>query len=134
MYDEIPNYNINREISNSDLRIKYLLNEIDEKQLKTTICSRETRLEKNREIRDILTMFVHSSTDIIYRIFENGNLFINNNNIKLDFLIGKELLELIKYVNENLYLIHKTYNTTTYLQYTNMCVLDTQNTNKKIKK
>lgn len=134
LYDEIPNYNINREISNSDLRIRYLLNEIDEKQLKTTICSRETRLEKNREIRDILTMFVHSSTDIIYRIFENGNLFINNNNIKLDFLIGKELLELIKYVNENLYIIHKTYNTTTYLQYTNICGIDAQNTNKKIKK
>jgi hypothetical protein len=121
---DIPTFNVNREITNEDLRIRFLLNGITEKQFKNTICSRETKHEKNREIHDILVMFVHSATDIIYRIYDDGYSFINNNGIQLNFLIGKELTELINYVNENLLNIHKIYNSTTLMKYRDNCKME----------
>lgn len=57
---EYPLRDIN---DNSDLRIKYLLNEIDEEKWKYNIQLRDKRREKNIAIRQVLEMFTNSLID-----------------------------------------------------------------------
>lgn len=83
---------------NSDLRVKYLINDIDEKQWKKTLQMRQKRREKNHEINQILQMFVTTLTDI-------WNRFIVEN---IDIVLETE--ELRKYVNDNLQVISKQFN------------------------
>lgn len=50
---------------NVDLRVKYLLNEIDEKSFKQTIINRETARSKKKEFHNIIVMTVHTGSDIL---------------------------------------------------------------------
>ena len=50
---------------NTDLRVKYLLKEIDEKLLKQTISNRYTNTSKKREFHNIVVMTMHTGTDIM---------------------------------------------------------------------
>lgn len=59
----------NAQLSTTNLRVKFMLNEIDEKEFKTKIQQKEKRREKNNELLDILTMFVHTGTDILRNIY-----------------------------------------------------------------
>ena len=60
---------MNTKLSTTGLRVKFMLNEINEKEFKTKIQQNEKRKEKNNELLDILTMFVHTGTDIMRNIF-----------------------------------------------------------------
>ncbi len=113
---DIPRFNdFNRETYNLDLRIKYINNEIDEERFKTQICSSEKKMEKNRELVNILTMYCHSSIDIIYRLYTN--MFEFENSVKnkestikkIDISIFDEYNNLILYANENLQRICNIY-------------------------
>lgn len=113
---DIPRYNnFDRENYNLDLRIKYINNEIDEKNFKTRICSSEKKREKNRELVNILTMYCHSSIDMIYRLYTNmfdfeKSVKIKESTIKkVDISILDEYNNLIEYANDNLQRICKIY-------------------------
>jgi hypothetical protein len=113
---DIPKFNdFNRETYNLDLRIKYINNEIDEERFKTQICSSEKKMEKNRELVNILTMYCHSSIDIIYRLYTNMHDFSNSvknreSTIKkIDVSVLHEYNNLIQYANDNLQRICKIY-------------------------
>ena len=55
---ELPKYRIHGDAdTNSDLRISYMLNEIDTNSLKRQIQTREKKRSKNKDIYDILDMF-----------------------------------------------------------------------------
>ncbi len=111
LYQQLPNYvTANAETYNLELRIRYINNEIDEKQFKTTLFSAEKRREKNREIHNILTMYCHSVIDIIHRVYDNLIQNSKNQNIPIDFNTPNEINELILYVNANLLDIAKLYN------------------------
>jgi hypothetical protein len=63
---EIPHYEYN-EINNNtniDLRVKYMLKEIDQNTWKNTLQKREKKNNKNLEISQILQMFLDTSIDI----------------------------------------------------------------------
>ena len=65
---ELPPYVANRnEMNNEDIRIKYLLNEINENDMKVLLVQRDKFTDKNRELTNIINMFLTCATEIIYR-------------------------------------------------------------------
>jgi hypothetical protein len=50
---------------NVDLRVKYLLKEIDEKSFKQTISNRDTARSKKKDFHNIVVMTMHTGTDIM---------------------------------------------------------------------
>ncbi len=110
LHDTIPQYQENRQNKNKELRIKYLLNEINESIFKKNLFSNEKFTLRNKEILDILIMYVHVSTDIIYKIYDNAYGIIYrreafNENYR------EELQQLTEYFSNNLDRICSIYNT-----------------------
>lgn len=66
-----PTYHTNLVNSNQDLRVKYLMNKIDETQLKTALQRCDKRVQKNQEIHAILTMTNDTVTDILHRLLKH---------------------------------------------------------------
>jgi hypothetical protein len=66
---EVPHYNVTevRDV-NTDLRVRYLMNEIDEEAMATTVINRNTAREKKKAFHDIVVMTLHTGTDIINMI------------------------------------------------------------------
>ena len=77
-------------ISYEELRIKYLMNDIDEKEFKKILQQRDKRREKYRDILNVFEMFIATATDLIRQLvadkskkdevllmFENLRLFVN---------------------------------------------------------
>lgn len=63
----LPQY-LTRDIENNqELRISYMRNKITEKDFKMQVQRRTKKYEKNREIYDVLDMFINTSTDILHR-------------------------------------------------------------------
>lgn len=69
---EIPRYEFVEQTNetNADLRIQYMLKEINEKSWKSTLQKREKKYQKNTEISQILQMFVDTASDIFRNIIE----------------------------------------------------------------
>lgn len=66
---EEPRYRIADVVqTNTDLRVRYLLNEIDDDQLAKTIIQRDTARKKKKAFHDIIVMTTHTATDIINMI------------------------------------------------------------------
>jgi len=108
--DTIPKYQQNREVNNKELRIRYIIQEISEEEFKKLIFNNEKFSHRNKEIVELLTMYVHISTDIIYKIYQNACNIINKNE-KLDLSNKNELQELTEYFSNNLERICSIYNT-----------------------
>lgn len=64
-HEELRNYRTNRIENNRDLRIKFLNNEITEKQFKTTLQRREKEREKRDEISQVLNTLLVAGSEII---------------------------------------------------------------------
>ena len=87
---------------NSDLRLKYLLNEIDDKQWMQTLKIRLKKREKYTEYNMVFTMFARTASDIIRSV--------NNKTSMADFI--SQIDQLKQYANEQLANIGKRYNNT----------------------
>ena len=70
---------LNRTIDNDnlDLRVKYLENNICEKRFKSTLKRREKSVNKAGEFKDIYTMFVRVTTDLITNMMVDADPQIN---------------------------------------------------------
>jgi len=86
--------------NNLELRIRYLTNKISEKEYKFILQKNEKRREKHRDINNILTMIVHTGSDILRQLV---NREMNIEQIK------DVIPNLIKYTNETLKVISKRY-------------------------
>ena len=86
--------------NNLELRIRYLTNKISEKEYKFILQKNEKRREKHRDINNILTMIIHTGSDIL-RQFVNHEMNIEQ--------IKDLIPNLIKYTNETLKVISKRY-------------------------
>ena len=82
----------------SDLRVKFLLKDIDEKEWLSQLCRRQKKVEKNQEVHNILDMYVITLTDLFQRFARNH------------FDIHQETLVLREYVNNQLENISRRYN------------------------
>lgn len=133
---QLPHYRVNNAVDNNqELRVKYMRNELTIESFKSRIHRDSKKYEMNREITDILTMFIQTVTDIIYRALDvvttgrdlfkeiNVNSYTNlldnpeNEMKKKDaeaietkaLLIFEELEPIRNYANECLAEIAKTY-------------------------
>ena len=88
---------------NLDLRVQYLMNEIDEKKWKRTLQCREKAYEKRRDITNILTMFSHVSADLLRQLVV-GEITKETTYDSME--------ELRKYTNNTFDTIMKRYNCT----------------------
>ena len=68
MYTEIGRYVVNDRGGNQDLRIKYLLNDINEDRFRQLVQQREKKNEKKREIHQIITMYQTVTMDVLAKI------------------------------------------------------------------
>ena len=99
----IPRYPINNAMrDNSDLRVKFLLKEIDEIKWMRSLQKRQKKVEKNRAVNHILEMFVVSLKDL-FMIYVRRN----NNQQKQNLELSTNALR--KYVNKELYNIKSRY-------------------------
>jgi hypothetical protein len=95
----LPRYPAQLDIEDhSDLRIKFLLKEISEKEWISHLQRRQKKVEKNQEIHNVLNMYVVTLTDIFQRFMETH------------FDILKEINAVRDYVNNQLRKISKRYN------------------------
>lgn len=101
------NYGLNLITYNQDLRIKYLRKQIDEEQFKVLLQRKDKRKQKNNEIYNILQMVYNVTVDIIYRISVPVSRNTHWDESVFDPL--KEITELVKYANECLVDVAKTY-------------------------
>ena len=72
---ELPRYhNVFNENDNQDLRIEYLLGNMNADTLKVTIQQREKKREKERAIRRAMEVLVQAGTDLMRRIMEEVDI------------------------------------------------------------
>lgn len=88
---------------NSDLRVKYLMNEITEKKWKSNLKAIMKKQEKNVSINQILTMFTSTLTDLF------GNI-VSDSNVNNTYKYVLSMWELRTYTNKNLAKIGYQYN------------------------
>jgi hypothetical protein len=100
---EIPQYRT-RDPDNSDLRVKYLMNEITEEIWKKELQKREKAREKARDISNLLTMYSNVGGDYFRQMVVNE--------VCPDELINV-IDELSMYFNDTMEVIHKRYNCVT---------------------
>jgi hypothetical protein len=119
----LPQHRVDPLRYNEELGVKYLLGEISEKDFAAALQRSDKRMQKSRDIQNILTMVLNTSTDIIFRFAEHlrasratiaqiPNYIYDNN----DFTIMDEIRELFNYANTNLERVSKNYQSTTSLK------------------
>ena len=69
-FAELPRYEINEQNNetNSDLRVRCMLKEIDEKAWKSTLKKSEKKYQKNTELSQVVQMFIDTASDIFRNI------------------------------------------------------------------
>lgn len=103
-----PLYVRNAFDSNRDLRIRLMMNEINEDQFKIAIQKRQKDREKKNEIFDVLQLFTQCTTDLFYRLLDDLERIKQN---------GKDTSETSKRV-----LLAFTTELTTLREYCNNCL------------
>jgi hypothetical protein len=104
---EMPRFRVTDNNGNRDMRVQYMLNDIDEVKFKHDLWRREKDRDKNREIYNLLEIFVEVATDVIRRIdsdLSTGTLVTTQ--------VGqyeKELYRIREYVNEQFMRIGRVY-------------------------
>lgn len=68
---DLPRFISDRILNNQDLRIQYLEGTINEKQFKLTLQKRTKKIEKQRDICNVINTVLTSSTEILYRLYED---------------------------------------------------------------
>jgi hypothetical protein len=79
---------------NTDLRLEFLINKIDEKTWLRQLKMRQKRIEKNRAINQVLEVFHISATEI-FRTYASGDLSeLNNSLTDLRVYVDRQLMKI----------------------------------------
>ena len=99
---EIRRYtpNENRELINRDLRVKYLLQEIDEPTLKTILQQHEKSRQKMIDYRNICQMFCDVGSDIFRQIVNEYTLVTNLAVYRSYNMVSEHKVRLCKYLDD----------------------------------
>jgi hypothetical protein len=110
----LPQYRVDPLRYNEELGVKYLLGELSERDFAVALQRSDKRMQKSRDIQNILTMVLATSTDIIFR-FADYLRHIDANKRRYDevtdqdFKILDEIRELFNYANRCLNVVARTY-------------------------
>ena len=113
-YMLLPQYRIDPLRYNEELGVKYLLGEFTEQEFATALQRADKRMQKSRDIQNILTMVLTTSTDIIFRFADHlrqteASKRPYNQITEQDFAILDEIRELFNYANRCISVVARTY-------------------------
>lgn len=113
-YMLLPQYRIDPLRYNEELGVKYLLGEFTEQEFATALQRADKRMQKSRDIQNILTMVLTTSTDIIFRFADHlrqteASKRPYNEVTERDFAILDEIRELFHYATRCMNVVAKTY-------------------------
>lgn len=100
-----PNY----ERRNEDLRVRYLMNELSEEDMRDQLQKDDKRHHKNQELADIYTLLGTTVTDILFRFSHQLDKDKNTRPDKIDDSILDEIYLIVDYANECLADVAYTY-------------------------
>jgi len=100
-----PNY----ERRNEDLRVRYLMNELSEQEMRDQLQKDDKRHHKNQEIADIYTLLGNTITDILFRFAEKLEREKDTKPEMIDESMLKEINKIVEYANECLIDVSYTY-------------------------
>lgn len=112
----LPQYRVDPLRYNEELGVKYLLGELTETAFAIALQRADKKMQKSRDIQNILTMVLNTSTDIIFRFADhlrqtNANKKNSQTVTCDDFKILDEIRELFKYANRCMTVVNRTYQT-----------------------
>jgi hypothetical protein len=112
----LPQYRVDPLRYNEELGVKYLLGEFTENAFAIALQRADKKMQKSRDIQNILTMVLTTSTDIIFRFADhlrqtNANKKTPQTVTADDFKILDEIRELFKYANRCMTVMNRTYQT-----------------------
>ena len=102
---QLPDYRVGDNENNLDLRISYMRQEIDKDTFMQRIQRNNKKFEKNREIYNIISLFIQTVTDIMFRFQDE----VNKSHIFASAKILEEIQAIQDYTNECLEDIAETY-------------------------
>jgi hypothetical protein len=110
----LPQYHIDPLRYNEELGVKFLLGELTEQEFAIALQRADKRMQKSRDIQNILTMVLNTSTDIIFRFADhlrqtNANKRTYQEVTEKDFEIMDEIRELFNYANRCMTVVARTY-------------------------
>jgi hypothetical protein len=110
----LPQHRVDPLRYNEELGVKYLLGELSEKDFAAGLQRSDKKMQKSRDIQNILTMVLNTSTDIIFRFADhlrqsNANKRPYQEVTRKDFEIMDEIRELFKYANRCMNVVARTY-------------------------
>ena len=110
----LPQYRVDPLRYNEELGVKYLLGELTEQEFAVALQRSDKRMQKSRDIQNILTMVLTTSTDIIFRFADhlrqsNANKRPYQEVTEKDFEIMDEIRELFNYANRCMNVVARTY-------------------------
>jgi hypothetical protein len=110
----LPQYRVDPLRYNEELGVKYLLGELSEQDFAVSLQRADKRMQKSRDVQNILTMVIATSTDIIFRFAEylrhiDANKRRYDEVTDQDFKILDEIRELFNYANRCLNVVARTY-------------------------
>ena len=93
---------------NSDLRVKFLMNDIDEATWAKTLCTRQKKAEKNHAVHQILELLTVSLTDLFTTFAAGDTENIAEAAEALKDYVNREFMKISKrYNNKTLFLTHE---------------------------
>ena len=110
----LPQYRVDPLRYNEELGVKYLLGEMTEQEFAVALQRSDKRMQKSRDIQNILTMVLTTSTDIVFRFADhlrqsNANKRSYQEVTEKDFEIMGEIRELFNYANRCMNVVARTY-------------------------
>lgn len=94
----VPRYRVDPEVCCERLRIQYLRNEISEEHFRIYVQRMYKKNEKKREISDVLAVYIHSVTDILFRFVDRAEYYYNHGNESNE---SNELNKSIQWIESN---------------------------------
>lgn len=110
---ELPK--LTAQVNNKDVRVRYLTNEIDEKNFKMVLYKREKKHNFNTDLSQILTMVYDASQDVLVKMYRDSVIYPtlrrNTNSFEKQFHRDRdELLKICMYAIEEVEKLSARYN------------------------
>jgi len=110
----LPQYRVDPLRYNEELGVKYLLGELNDRDFAIALQRADKRMQKSRDIQNILTMVLNTSTDIVFRFADHLRQSEATKRpyqevTDHDFEILDEIRELFTYANRCMNVVARTY-------------------------
>lgn len=106
--DELPLYRVNYHTNNLDLRVKYLMQEIQEQDFKILLQQREKKNEKKKDIYQVLEMYLFAMVDMFQNLVARSE---DQKSYRVEDLAAwvHEVMELQRFANNQLQTVSHRY-------------------------